>query len=277
MGFALLFVTFCKKDSYFLIIFEKNFNKALFFSFFLLYNRLWITVRRHLIKLPRIGFRHAIGEGKEGLTIMKQKYTITVADMELSIISDASPDEVENIVGMLDRRMRDINLKSPRCTKNEAAILCALTYCSERLAMQEAFKKVEKDAFRFAGENEKLKKTIESMQDELDTLRKDASVMRSILDRATIAAIPQPEAEAKTAPVPQPTLKKAEKAEEIDSAEQLSAFDAPEAIPASAPVASVAPEATDAEAPAQESKKSQKNAPKSRVGTMFDLLTFSDI
>ncbi|MBQ1229885.1 MAG: cell division protein ZapA [Clostridia bacterium] len=82
---------------------------------------------------------------------MKQKYTITVADMELNIISDASPDEVENIVGMLDRRMRDINLKSPRCTKNEAAVLCALSYCSERLSMQEAFKKVESDAFRFAG------------------------------------------------------------------------------------------------------------------------------
>ena len=63
---------------------------------------------------------------------MKQKYTITVADMELNIISDASPDEVENIVGILDRRMRDINLKSPRCTKNEAAILCALSYFSER-------------------------------------------------------------------------------------------------------------------------------------------------
>ena len=120
---------------------------------------------------------------------MKQKYTITVADMELNIVSDASPDEVENIVGMLDRRMRDINLKSPRCTKNEAAILCALSYCSERIAMQEAFKKVEKDAFRFAGENEKLKKNIESLEEELDNLKKDASVMRSILDRAAISAV----------------------------------------------------------------------------------------
>ena len=208
---------------------------------------------------------------------MKQKYTITVADMELSIISDASPDEVENIVGMLDRRMRDINLKSPRCTKNEAAILCALTYCSERIAMQEAFKKVEKDAFRFAGENEKLKKTIESMQDELDTLRKDASVMRSILDRATIAAIPQQED--KSASLPQPAVKKAEPA----PSEQISAFDEPAEIPSSAPVAPVAPvadtepSAQEAAAPEETVKKPQKNTPKSRVGTMFDLLTFSDI
>ena len=124
---------------------------------------------------------------------MKQKYSITVADMELNIISDASPDEVENIVGMLDRRMRDINLKSPRCTKNEAAILCALAYCSERMAMQEAFKKVEKDAFRFSAENEKLKKTIESLQEEVDNLRKDASVMRSILDHAAAANTPAKE------------------------------------------------------------------------------------
>ncbi|MBQ8416589.1 MAG: cell division protein ZapA [Clostridia bacterium] len=165
---------------------------------------------------------------------MKQKYSITVADMELSIISDASPDEVENIVGMLDRRMRDINLKSPRCTKNEAAILCALSYCSERIAMQEAFKKVEKDAFRFAGENEKLKKTIESLQEELDTVRKDASVMRSILDRAAITAVPQEAVAEKPKYVPKPFNKKAEEA-------QISAFETVEEEPALAPVQPTAP------------------------------------
>lgn len=191
---------------------------------------------------------------------MKQKYSITVADMELSIISDASPDEVENLVGMLDRRMRDINLKSPRCTKNEAAVLCALAYCSERIAMQEAFKKVEKDAFRFAGENEKLKKTIESLEEELDNLRKDAAVMRSILDRATI-----------TATVAQPEAKK-----QTEEVTQLSAFDTPAAKEESAeqPTAPV-PSATE-EAPVA-AKKGQKPANKNRVGTMFDLLTFSDV
>ena len=191
---------------------------------------------------------------------MKQKYTITVADMELSIISDAAPDEVENIVGMLDRRMRDINLKSPRCTKNEAAILCALAYCSERISMQEAFKKVEKDSFRFAAENEKLKKTIENMQEELDNLRKDAAVMRSILDRAALVPMPASEPEKKKEPAPS-----------VEEATQLSAFDeAPEQ-----PIAPVP--AADAEAAADEEKKQNKPASKNRVGTMFDLLTFSDI
>ena len=200
---------------------------------------------------------------------MKQKYTITVADMELNIVSDAAPDEVENIVGILDRRMRDINLKSPRCTKNEAAILCALSYCSERIAMQEAYKKVEKDSFRFASENEKLKKNIESLQEELDNLRKDASVMRSILDRAAISVAAQP---AEAAPVSEPRAKYVPKAPvkhaEIKKdavPEQISAFDEPvnEAAPAVAE-----------EAPAP---KAQKATGKSRVGSMFDLLTFSDV
>lgn len=225
---------------------------------------------------------------------MKQKYSITVSDMELNIISDASPDEVENIVGILDRRMRDINLKSPRCTKNEAAILCALSYCSERIAMQEAFKKVEKDAFRFAAENEKQKRTIESMQKEIDNLRKDAEVMRSLLDRASISASPQPDPVA--AEQPSQSVAKAVSAEEVKAPEevQLSAFEEQAAPAIEEPVAAV-PEQPVApmsalekpeQAPANEPEevkaeeaapKKTKPANKNRVGSMFDFLTFSDV
>ena len=221
---------------------------------------------------------------------MKQKYTITVADMELNIISDAAPDEVENIVGILDRRIRDINLKSPRCTKNEAALLCALSYCSERIAMQEAFKKVEKDAFRFAAENEKQKRTIESMQKEIDTLRKDADMMRSLLDRASLAtaspvqpvtpAIPE-----KPKYIPKAAEQKAAEQQEVkeelhEEGVQLSLFDdipviTPEQTVEEAPVAPTAPVEAVAAEKAEEPKKSKPN--KNRVGSMFDFLTFSDV
>ena len=225
---------------------------------------------------------------------MKQKYTITVADMDLNIISDAAPDEVENIVGILDRKMRDINLKSPRCTKNEAALLCALSYCSERIAMQEAFKKVEKDAFRFAADNEKLKKQIETLEGEIANLRKDAEVMRSILERSTL--IPA-EAPAKEKPAPKAATANAE-------AEQLSAFDAivaeadeqtEQAELIEQPVAPV-PSVAEADAKAEDeppiaaeseekpaaeddatSKKNTTKANKTRVGNMFDMLIFSDV
>ena len=203
---------------------------------------------------------------------MKQKYAITVADMELSIISDASPDEVENIVGILDRRMREINLKSPRCTKNEAAILCALSYCSERIAMQEAFKKVEKDAFRFAGENEKLKKNIEQMQEEIDRLRADAAVMRSILDHAAANAAAEKEKKAEETRFAK-TENVKETAASASMGDQLSAFD-------NLPLAEDAVEVVEAEKSAEEkgdARFGDKTKNRNRVGSMFDLLTFSDV
>lgn len=181
---------------------------------------------------------------------MKQRYNITVADMQLNIISDASQDEVKNIVGILDRRMRDINLKSPRCTKNEAAILCALSYCSERLAAQEAYKKAEKDAFRFAAENEHLKKAVEDLRAELETVRQDNAAMRLVLEHA------------------------AEKPQQLSF--EGREFD-------TAPVETPAPEESsvraesEATAARETEEKSMKAANKRRVGTMFDLLTFSDI
>ena len=215
---------------------------------------------------------------------MKQKYTITVADMELNIISDAAPDEVENIVGILDRRIRDINLKSPRCTKNEAAILCALSYCSERIAMQEAFKKVEKDAFRFAAENEKQKRTIESLQKEIDTLRKDADVMRSLLDRASITPAAPAEAVAPAIPekpkyIPKATEQAVEAPAEEAAAEEMVQISLFDDVPVITPETEEAPVASTAPVfPSEEEKEPEKAKPnKNRVGTMFDFLTFSDV
>ena len=183
---------------------------------------------------------------------MKQKFNITVADMQLSIVSDANPEEVEAVVGMLDRKMRDISLKSPRCTKNEAAILCALSYCSERMAAQETAKKLEKDCFRFATENERLKKQVESLKIELNGVREDNAVMRSVLSRTTAAA---------GTPVPQETPAKKQAAPASVSAEQLSVE-----IPAA-----------ESGTPVVEESEEKAEKGKSRVGTMFDLLTFSDV
>lgn len=170
---------------------------------------------------------------------MKQKYQITVADMQLNIVSDAPRDEVETVVGILDRRMRDIHLKSPSCTKNEAAILCALSYCSERIAAQEAYQKMEKDAFRYAAETERLKKTLEDVKNELDNVRQDNQVMRSVLDRSAACG-------------------------------QTAASESESTVAA----AETRKEESDLQA---SEEKSAKAKARSRVGTMFDLLTFSDV
>jgi len=215
---------------------------------------------------------------------MKQKYTITVADMEINILSDAAADDVTAIASLLDRRMKETLAKSPRCSKSEAAILCALSYCAERQSMQEAFKKTERDAFRAAGENEKLKKTIEQMQEELDNLRRDTEVMRAVLDRAAAA---QPQSE-RSKHLPKAPVAPARKP--VREVTQISAFDnLPEEEPntpaPSAPVPAARPAAAAEEpkpeaAPAEDKKpkKGKKDGKsKSHIGSMFDLLTFSDV
>jgi cell division protein ZapA (FtsZ GTPase activity inhibitor) len=75
--------------------------------------------------------------------IMKQKYTLSIADMQINVVTEASRESVDKIVGMLDRKMREIILTSKKCPKNEAALLCALDYCSERIKSQRKLKALE--------------------------------------------------------------------------------------------------------------------------------------
>lgn len=95
---------------------------------------------------------------------MKQKYTITIADTEMNVVTEESKEFVEEIVGILDRKIREINTASKRCSKTEAALLCALDYCSDKMKMQKKLRSSDaENALRAAqinkltAENEKLR------------------------------------------------------------------------------------------------------------------------
>lgn len=94
---------------------------------------------------------------------MKKKYTITIADVEMNVLTEEEPAFVDEIVGILDRKIREININCKRCSKNEAALLCALECCADKMKSLKRLRSLEAEtALRLAqvnkltAENERL-------------------------------------------------------------------------------------------------------------------------
>lgn len=121
---------------------------------------------------------------------MKYKHTITIADIQMNIITEEEPEVVESMVGILDRRIREIFLKSEnRCPKIEAALLCALDYCAEKNKLQETINRMEEerrgiDIEAMMAELEELKSENESLNTKLTYTEDQARTMKSGIDIA---------------------------------------------------------------------------------------------
>jgi len=102
---------------------------------------------------------------------MKQKYTITIADIEMNVISDESAEAVEALVGIVDRKMREITMLSKRCSKTEAAMLCALDYCSDKIKAQRKLKAMESKLALTETAMEQLEEENAALQRELDEIK----------------------------------------------------------------------------------------------------------
>ncbi len=203
---------------------------------------------------------------------MKQKYTLSIADMEINVVTDQSPESVERIVGILDRKMREIALKSKRCTKGEAAVLCALDFCADKIKLKE-----EREAID--DEIEELNTKIEHLEEKLELVAKNSerlererarleaenAKLRSALDNVKYGNIHGDEAseQAAEAEVVEDAVSEADYASEEAATEATEAVEAVEEV------------AEEKETPISKNKKGIVG--KSRVGAMFDLLTFTDI
>ncbi len=116
---------------------------------------------------------------------MKQRYTITIAGTEMNVLTDESPEFVEEVVGILDRKMREINSSSRNCSKTEAAFLCALDYCSDKVKVTRKNRTYDADIAlknaqlnRLASENEKQKAEIERLSGEIGRLKNEINYLR---------------------------------------------------------------------------------------------------
>lgn len=141
---------------------------------------------------------------------MKQRYTLTIADMELNVVSDESPETVESLVGSVDRKMREILTSSRRCTKSEAALLCALDYCSDKV---QALRKVKQQEALIDAKNTE----IASLEKENDKLKVELETLRESLLAAQCAKSEQ----TLSVEASDPTKEEKQPAKAIEAPEQL--------------------------------------------------------
>lgn len=190
---------------------------------------------------------------------MKQKHTLNIADMQISVVTDASPDEVERIRGLLDRKMREIYLKS-RCPKTEAALLCAMEFAADRMTLQEQVTELDERCEKYALVLDTLKDRNTDQASELERLRSENAVLRSLLTPDVAPAV---------APDPiSPAAFFAEVAEAQSTSAEVIGIAEEETVSESAEIA---------EPPAEETPAEEAPRSRSRVGSMFEQLSFGDV
>lgn len=94
---------------------------------------------------------------------MKSRYTITIADMQMNVLTEESAQSVTELVNTIDRRIREINTRSRHCSKTEAALLCALDYCADKFKAQRRQKVLEAQLAVAKAEIADLKAQLEAL------------------------------------------------------------------------------------------------------------------
>ncbi|MBR6708708.1 MAG: cell division protein ZapA [Clostridia bacterium] len=98
---------------------------------------------------------------------MKTRYTITIADMQMNVLTEEPESSVNELVTTIDRRIREINTRSRHCSKTEAALLCALDYCADKFKAQRKQKTLEAQLAVASAAMEDLKAQNEELRKKL--------------------------------------------------------------------------------------------------------------
>ena len=107
---------------------------------------------------------------------MKQKYTLTVANSQINIVTEMSKEEIDSILGIVDRRIREIHLHSKNCSRTDAALLLCLDYCAEKIELQKTIKLYDSQVERLTLQTEAQEKEIASLNREIEALRTSLSI-----------------------------------------------------------------------------------------------------
>ncbi|MBQ9801571.1 MAG: cell division protein ZapA [Clostridia bacterium] len=121
---------------------------------------------------------------------MKQKFSITVADIPMNIICDETGETVDAAVSELDAKIRSLTSTAGHsCTKTEAALLSALDSTARCMHLKERVQELERyiseadptgdtyEANLLRGENETLRAQLAVSRGEYDALLQDNATL----------------------------------------------------------------------------------------------------
>ena len=118
---------------------------------------------------------------------MKQRYTLTVANSQINIVTEMSQEEIDAIVGIVDRRIREIHLHSKSCSRTDAAMLLCLDYCAEKVELQKTLRALNAQIERVELANEAANKHIAVLEREIDTLRASLDIANANAPKAILS------------------------------------------------------------------------------------------
>ena len=124
---------------------------------------------------------------------MRQKFSITVADVPMNIVCEETPELVDAAVKALDEQVRGlISNKAHFCTKTEAALLVALDQYTRCVHLEEKVRELEEFLHKADPNGETLESSL--IRGENETLRAELQISRGsndalLQDNATLFSL----------------------------------------------------------------------------------------
>lgn len=207
---------------------------------------------------------------------MKKKYTITVANSEIHIVTEEPKEALDTIVGVVDRRVREIHLHSPACSRVEAAIILCLEYCAEKLKLKKKLKDANAEIERLSVLNEVAARENAALEREIETLRASlnmSNMPKSAGKRSAEFQLGFDDIDNENEPLQIITEQASDELMcDLDKNEEIAPTDAAEQEGESEPIVTEA-----LTPPADTEDKETAKAKKKKVRAMFDMISFDDI
>lgn len=99
-------------------------------------------------------------------TMEKKRYELEIADVEMAIISDEREDFVMRLANELDSGIRYLLKHNKRCSKLDAAILCALDYASDKLKAEKRVRNLEAQVALYDANIRRLREEVARLKGE---------------------------------------------------------------------------------------------------------------